>query len=72
MVPSPKLLPLTAVLATGDNLDLNLSHVDEGFHVIAKPEAPPNVVIDGIMIKAGLPYLNSNGIDCFVIMSDRG
>ncbi|KAH0749171.1 hypothetical protein KY290_028403 [Solanum tuberosum] len=72
MVPSPKLLPLTAVLATGDKLNLNLSYVDEGFHIIAKLEAPSNVVIYGIMIRAGFPDLNSNWIDCFVILFDRG
>ncbi|KAH0783999.1 hypothetical protein KY290_003597 [Solanum tuberosum] len=72
MVPLSKLLLLTAALITGDKLNLNLSHVDEGFHVIAKPEAPSNVVIYGVMIRAGFPDFNPNGIDCFVILSDRG
>lgn len=72
MVPSPKLFPPTVVLATGDKLNLNLSHVDEGFHVIAKPEAHSHVVIYDIMIRAGFPDLNSNWINFFVILSDRG
>lgn len=63
---------LNVFLTTGNKLDSNFSHVDEGFEVVAKIEAPWETIICSIVLSTRYTYLFPNGIETSVIIVDRG
>ena len=66
------ILLLAVALVTGNELNLDLSHINKGFHVVEKSEAPSDALICRIMMRTRLPDFHPNRIECSVILSDRG
>lgn len=59
---------LDATLVTRNERNLNLSHIDGGFHIISKPKEISDDVVCSVIIRTWFQDFHPNRIECFCII----